>query len=346
MTKAKILMIIVLVISSVLVLPNMAMATTETVTAEKIVTSTNGSVEYIIKGLNLDEGSSYQWAIEKTKEADRTNWYDVTAPEYSAGSIRITISAGNKELLTILKSTDIAYVTVRKAGETSNILENYKVDLSLPVLKVFNVYKSAWYHSTNTNPAYEINTIYGMKASNVSFKWEKITDANIINSYIDNNHDLSGLNLKGIESFPSLSDTSWKSVHQKYDNMELETGIINNNEEPTEYGLYYLWLKGSAEDVKTIYGQAVLEVGEVEKINENVSNNNGGSDNKQEETKQQTSESSNNQNYQTTGSNDQTTAKGELPKAGVSVGIVTTLILVLGVAILVYFRYNKLKDIK
>ncbi len=46
---------------------------------------------------------------------------------------------------------------------------------------------------------------------------------------------------------------------------------LKNGEIPTEDGLYYLWLKASDTNVKTIYGQAIIEVGTVTKI----TNNNG-----------------------------------------------------------------------
>ena len=360
MTKAKMLIIMMLICAITIVFPNIVKAetTTETITYEKIVTSTNGSVEFLIKGLKLEEGASYQWAIEKSKDAQITNWYDVLAPEYTTGNIKITLLVDNKNQLEILKSTDTAYITVRKVGETINLLENYNVDLSLPLLKDFSINKSSSYRSAPDNEAYNINTIYGINASNVSFKWEKITDADIVNNYIDNNHDLSGLNLKGKEGFPSLSDTSWKSVHQKGFPYSEELGVIYNKEVPTEDGLYYLWLKGSSSDVKTLYGQAVLEVGEVTKINTTPNNNNSNNSNNNNNQNQQTPGSSNNQNnnqnnqgQQANQNNnnqkqDNTTATGTLPKAGLTVGTTTTLIVVLGIAIFGFYKYNKLKDIK
>ncbi len=355
MTKVKMLIIMMLICAITISIPNIVRAetTTETITSEKIVTSTNGSVEFIIKGLKLENGASYQWAIEKSKDAQITNWYDVLAPEYTTGNIKITVSVNNKNQLEILKSTDTAYITVRKVGETTNLLEKYNVDLSLPLLKSFEVIKSQFFNrGVPNNPAFEMTTVYGINKENVQYKWEKITDANIVNKYIDNNHDLSGLNLKGKESFPSLSDTSWKSVN----GTRTKPTILNENL-PAEDGLYYLWLKGSANDVKTIYGQAILEVGEVTKINttpNNNSNNSNSNNNQNQQTPGSSNNQNNNQNNQGQQANqnnnnqkqDNTTATGTLPKAGLTVGVTTTLIVVLGIAIFVYFKYNKLKDIK
>ena len=347
MAKVKYLVIILLVSVVFTILPTISNAA---VTSEKLVPYTNGSIDYIINGLELEEGASYQWAIEKSQNATIANWYDVVAPEYDAGTVRISVSAGDANQLEILKSTDTAYIYIRKVGEDSNILENYKVDLSLPLLKAFTVVKSKYYNrNVPNNPAFEITSVYGLNADDVQYKWEKITDASIVNNYIDNNHDLSGLNLKGKESFPSLSDTSWKSVDTivTKDNMR-----VNNGNLPAEDGLYYLWLKGSSTDVKTIYGQAVLEVGEVTKINtENPGTDddeNPGTDNDENPTDNTSTTGNNNNNGSTTGktdSKDKTTAKGPLPNTGVGIGLVASIIVIMGIGVFTYFRYKRLKGI-
>ncbi len=352
MTKVKNLVIVFVVGIVLLLIPSITMAVTDTVTSEKVVTSTNGSVEYIFKGLDLEEGASYEWAIEKSQDANITNWYSVTAPEYSTGSIKVRVLATEPKHLTVLKSTDVAYITIRKVGETKNILENYKVDLTLPLLKAFTVTKSIFYdRNVESNPAFNIGYIYGLNSNNIEYKWEKITDSNIINGYIDKEHDLSSLNLKGKESFPSLTDTGWRTTNYSAGGI-----AILNRYLPEEDGLYYLWLKGSDNDVKTIYGQAILEVGEVTKINtNNNNNNNNNSNNNQNSQNQQTTNNStttgkNNNNGSTvenkTNDQDTTIATGSLPKAGLKIGLSISIILVTGVVIFAYLRYNKFRDIK
>lgn len=349
MTKVKYLVIILLVSVVFTVLPTMSNAA---VTSEKLVPSTNGSVDYVISGLELEDGASYQWAIEKSQNATITNWYSVTAPEYDTGTVRISVSVDNENQLAILKSTDTAYIYIRKVGEDSNILENYKVDLSLPLLKAFTVVKSEFYNrDVPNNPAFDITSVYDLNADNIQYKWEKITDASIINNYIENNHDLSGLNLKGKESFPSLSDTTWKSV----DYMIKDRPRIENKSLPPEDGLYYLWLKGSSTDVKTIYGQAILEVGEVTKINtENPGTNNDDNQNNNENPAQEnptnnnTPTNGNNNNGSTTGKtdpDDNTTAKGTLPYTGAGIGLIVSIIAIMGIGVFTYFKYNRLKGI-
>ena len=335
MAKAKYLVIILLVSVVFTIFPTISNAA---VTSDKLVPSTNGSIDYTISGLELEDGASYQWAIEKSQNATITNWYDVVAPKYDTGTVTISISVSNENHLEMLKSTDTAYIYIRKVGEDSNILENYKVDLSLPLLKAFTVVKSKYYNrNVPNNPAFEITSVYGLNADDVQYKWEKITDVSIVNNYIDNNHDLSGLNLKGKESFPSLSDTSWKSV----DRFSVVLGDlrINNGNLPSEDGLYYLWLKGSSTDVKTVYGQAVLEVGEVTKIN---TENPGTGD---DENPSQGNPTDDTPTTGRTDSDDDTIAKGPLPNTGLGIGLIVSIIVIMGIGVFTYFRFKRLKGI-
>ena len=88
---------------------------------------------------------------------------------------------------------------------------------------------------------------------------------------------------------------------------------------------------------------------------DNNSNDNINNNNNQNSQNQQSPGTNNNNgtisngssnNELTTGKTDSTVAIGKLPQTGLKTGIITMIILVLCVAILVYFRYNKLKDIK
>ena len=333
--KKKILMILaIIVIAIILLVTNQNSVKAAEVTVEKIVTNTDGSIDYIIKGLTLEEGESYQWAIEKAQNATITNWYDVTAPEYSNGTIKISVLSTNANHLAILKATDTAYITIRKKDETTNVLSEQKVDLTLPLLKAYTVKNTG--NTLKSLTAFEITGVYGIVGSNVSYKLEKISDANIVNNYIDNNHDLSGLKLKGIESFPSLSDTSWKSINRDPFG---SYGITNGNL-PTEDGLYYIWLKNSSTGIKTVYGQAVVEVGEVKKI-QNSKDTDGNEETPKETTTEQTDDKKDNTGKVI----DTTTATKILPNTGKE--IVIGIVFALGViSLVIYTKCKKYKDIK
>lgn len=335
----RIVLMILLILVAIISLHNVAYA--ESVTAEQSVTSTDGSIDYALKGLNLEEGASYQWAIEKTQNATIENWYDVLNPDYASGTIRISILATNNNQLSVLKSTDTGYLTIKKVGETTNILSDYKLDLALPLLKAYTIEKNVWYGSAPTNPAYDVTAVYGINAKNISFTWEKIIDANVVNNYIDNNHDLSGLPLKGKEDIPSLTDTSWKSIPNN-DAFNKSKGSMQYNQLPTEDGLYYLWLQGSDTDVKTVYGQAIVEVGTVTKItsttDDGKNETEGNNENKETpKTEQQTP---------TAGKTDPTTANKILPNTGISMTIIGVILLIIVLGVAGASKYYTYKDIK
>ena len=156
------------------------------------------------------------------------------------------------------------------------------------------------------------------------------------NNYIDNNHDLSGLPLKGREDIPSLTDTSWKSIPNN-DTFNKSKGSMQYNQLPTEDGLYYLWIQGSDTGVKTVYGQAVIEIGTVTKITSTTDQNN---DNKDPNTTQ------NNTGNSTTGKTDPTTANKILPNTGISIAIIGTILLVIVLGIGSLAKYYTYKDVK
>lgn len=243
----------------------------ETIKITKSVTGTDGSVEFTITNLELDNTASYEWAIEKTKGATIQNWYSVLSPDYANGKINITVNSSDSKQLNVLKSTDNAYLTVRKVGESEKIIDEYMVDLSLPLSKAITVKGPVTeYNSSGAVNGFNLNSIvYGIAKGSVQYLWEEITDSDIINNYIDHEHDISGLNLKGKDDFPSSSNTTWKNaVNSLY-----SPDIVS----PSKNGLYYLWLRGSDPNVKTVYGMTVVEIGEVKKVTSSA--NSTGSDN-------------------------------------------------------------------
>ena len=235
----------------------------ETIKITQSVTGTDGSVEFAITNLELENNASYEWAIEKTKGGTIENWYSVLAPDYDNGKINITVSAKNGKQLSVLKSVDDAYLSLRKVGEDTKIIDEYKVSLRLPLSKAITIKNQPTRSLSGTGFDIE-TTVYGIKKTSVQYLWEEITDSDIINNYIDREHDISGLNLKGKDDFPSSNNTTWKTATVEF----AEVNIL----QPSKEGLYYLWLKGSSDDVKTVYGMTVVEIGTVKKISNNTEN--------------------------------------------------------------------------
>lgn len=355
--KFKILLPLFLIILLLFIyIPSISNAT---VSSEQILTETNGSIDYILSGLTLDSTKEYEWAVEQTQNATISNWYSVTNPDYTAGKIRISINAlGIGHQVDVLKATDTAYVTLREKNATSYLLTDFQVDLTLPLMKAYTVKKSIFYGGTvSSTPAFEISAPYGLYSNHVQFLWEKIEDSNIINGYIDNNRDLSTLNLKGRDDFPSSTNTNWKH------GVTIKMGDL-----PETDGLYYLWLQGSMTGVKTVLGQAVIEVGDVVRVNGSETKTDGGTSSNSNSgngdtssnssstagtnngetssstTTKETTPATSNGNS-TTGKTDPTVATSILPNTGLGITLLIVTLLVLSGGIYAYTKIKKLKDV-
>ena len=155
-----------------------------------------------------------------------------------------------------------------------------------------------------------------------------------------------GLSLKGYDDFPSLTNSLWKSAHQGV--FESSDARILYNELPTEEGLYYLWLKGSGTDIKSVYGQAIIEVGTVTKItteqpktDKTDKTDNTETGNKPATTTDKTTSTP------TTKATDTTTATYKtLPNTGVSMVLIGSILLMIIGVIALLSKYHKYKDIK
>lgn len=354
MLKSKRVLLTILAILLLILIPNMVKAAEDGITVNRITSSTDGSISFVIKGLELDNTSNYEWNIEKIITTEKENWYQVTAPDYENGEIRIDVNSSNKKQLEVLKSVDSAYISVRKVGETEEIVKDEKVNLVLPLLNTYAVTKSTWYGSAPTNAAYEVRTVYGMNKNNVEYCFDRITNADLINKYVDNNHNLQGLNLATISEMPKADDTRWKSVKKMestFDHSE-----IWNNGLPTENGLYYLWLKGndSERGVKTIYGYAIIEIGEVKKIDKTEPDITRPDTTKPDDSTETTNKVDNNKTDKTNKDDttkttdtkkDTTVAPGSMPYTGGTFALVVGTIAVVGIGIYAYKRNNDLKGI-
>lgn len=249
----------------------------EVININKFVTSSNGTVEYEITGLKIEEGKDYQWGISKKNNEAISEWNDVISPNFDNKSIEISVNSS--KYLDLLKTSDTAYIYVKEKDAETKILDGAKVDLSLPLGKAYNIEDI----NDATVVKYEISGLYGMSARDIQYLWEEITDSDIINSFVDNNHDISNLPLKGKESIPSSTNTAWKSFSSL--SYFKDKGKLETSDLPSKNGLYYLWLKNTSTDIKTIYGQIVIEIGEVKKVTDNTSgneNNNNKGESKEE----------------------------------------------------------------
>ena len=227
-------------------IPNISKAAAGTdVVATKIIENTDGSVEFKLTNINVTEDHQYTWGASKTTKAENvTKWYTLSTYDTSKKTAVVNFNVGKYEEL--LRTTDNAWIFI-KDNEETYIVEGLKVDLKLPVLKAFYLTEDK---TTTDFRSFSISPtkIYGI--SNYYYKFEKITNKNIISAYQDaiaKNHDLST-----ISSLATLSDapeSGWKAIEGNYGSSGQYI-----NPKPTEQGLYYIWVKAQDSDSKAVIG--------------------------------------------------------------------------------------------
>ena len=308
------------------------------VTAEKIVSSTDGSISFLFSNLDLESDNEYEWSISKKSNETSDDWYSLNDLDVEKNEATVNVLVTNEKNLEILKSTNTAYISIRKKNETTNILNSYKVDLTVPLLKA---YKYVYVLGENDDNVERIQGLYGITGKDISYIFQKIEDPDIVNNYIDNNHNLNNLKLAEEKDMPELNDSRWKNlIHTDAwgDTTDKIKKVLN-----LEDGLYYLWLTGKSDSVKTINGYAVIEIGTVTKINkEEPKQDTDKEDIKNDETSQTTQK-----NQTITAQKDQTTATYKtLPNTGIGMALIGSVILVIVGGIALLAKYHKYRDIK
>ena len=328
---------------------------TQEIKVEQLVPGTDGTIKFVISGLQIQDGQIYEDGLEKGPDTEPTTWKQVVTTNSQKREIQVDLLATNEEDLNLLKTTDTAYITIRTQDTQEVILQAEKLDLTLPLLKAFNVTQTEYYDKYYGEDRYSvwldhvfynINTVYGINIENIKYLVEKVTDIDTINNYV-NGEDLSTLNLPTLQDMPSLNDSRWKNV--KNGVIGIGTGILGQDLKDLDDGLYYLWMTTSDEGIKTINGLTLIEIGNVTTVgpgddgnqdnnnNNNSNNNNNNNDN---------SNNNINNNTPTNNNKNNTSTITRLPNAGKNVAIFGGILLVTILAIASYARYRYLKGIK
>ena len=218
-------------------------ATNENVVIEKIVTNyeqfsseNGGEVVLKISNIELKSKASYKYQLKYNEL--KTQWYEILDIDFENNILSITLEKAKSDILSILKITDVAYLTIQEIDEnskTKNMFENREIDVSLSLSKGFKVgHWSTGYHA--------ISHTYNVE--NILYKYVKVQDLEIIESY-----------LEYLKSYDSNRDDAYWGYYM--DNIIDEMNIGNNmpNEgwetlngdttttQPTEEGLYFIWIK-------------------------------------------------------------------------------------------------------
>ena len=195
-----------------------------------------GEINLKISNIQLDKNAKYKYKIKS--EEKETEFYEVKSVDADNGIINIEIEKAKSDILSILKTSDEAYLTIQEINTESavkNIIEDKKIDISLSLSKAFKVghWNSGYHGIAHT---YGINEIY--------YKYEKVKDEDIIKKYLDY-----------LEGYDQNKDNIYWGyyVDNLIDKMNIENNIPKDgwkklqsrdtDTQPSEEGLYFIWIK-------------------------------------------------------------------------------------------------------
>ena len=245
----KIIIVFLIITLTLQLMPIIVNAENVTVTREIV---SNVGMRFTFKGLTLDETKEYEFGLKSTKAASIEKWHKIT--EYTTNSAVLNVNYTTSDLKKVIDVTDNGYITIRESDSEKTIIENYEVDLKMPLLRVSD-------HSSIKN-GQELSTsntinVFIRNADNSSayYQYEKITDQDLINKYKKikkENGDFTTLE-NSIASKPKTSN--WKEF--RYWNGYIGTTGHGYPESPIsapDSGLYYMWLYFSGNNIKDVYG--------------------------------------------------------------------------------------------
>lgn len=357
MTKSKKIMTLGIIFTFMLLFTSKVNAaetfsTNDGIVASKIVEGTNGNIEFSFSNIPLDAQSTYEWGISKTNlKEEVTKWYALNDFNGTNKTAKVNLLVSEKEVLSVLRTTDEAYLYIKDSKAGTFVVDALKVDLTLPPYHACQLYETERGRTffiggigSSGYPQYN-GAVYQIK--NVSYKFMKVTDENLLDKYnqaMKNNtsiEEVFNINAKDIEKI-----TGWEACTEtikysedKYYNTEIEKERL-----PQDDGLYILYMKAKDSDSKTVYGYRTWPSGLKEVPVGGNNNNTTGSGNNGSTGGTQGGQgtSTNKGNTTIAGKTDTTTAKQILPNTGIT-KIIILLIAVLGIAGMIgYIKYKNI----
>lgn len=257
MLKTKRLIIALMLLLAVLLIPNMVNAAVD---VERNVYSMDGSMKFTFSGLTIDMTHEYEYGITKTSAEQVENWYTVT--ESTSTTVTANIMTGTNEIRKVINAVDTGYITIKDKTTDTTIVESYAVDLKLPFLMVTN-YEVITNGKKLDSDGSNINVpLRNASNSQAYYKYEKITDQNLINKYKEiktNGGDYTSLESMLKTNAPTSGYSTWAYWNGHGSDGRNGFGYISRTVSAPDTGLYYLWVYFSGESIKNLYGCIIVD---------------------------------------------------------------------------------------
>jgi len=252
MKKLKYLIMGIFVGIILFLIPNLSNAAVD---VTKHVYANNGSAKYKFTGLKLDKTHEYEFGFTKTSATKVEKWYLIT--EYTETTATVDISGGNSEFRKVILAVDTGYITIKDKTTDTIVLNPHAIDLTIPYLNLTNyiVINNGKKFSNIYDDVIEIN-FWNSDNSKAYYQYEKITDEKVISKYKEIKNKNGNYNELQTLLKTKVPTSNWKQWSLWYSD---GNGYPQNKVEAPDYGLYYMWIYLSGNNVKNGYGYILVD---------------------------------------------------------------------------------------
>ena len=246
MTKAKYILLFVMVAMLILVFPSISNATDDAtepvVEYTRTITGNDGSITINLTGLTLDESKAYSFALT-TRGGTPETWHTLT--EYTTNTAQVNLSSATSDIVAVLKVTDTGVLYIKDNSDDSYVVNGLQINLKLPLLQAipYRIGGNSWNHIEILPGLYgSIGDTRNYNSGNTYYKVEKVTDREFVEAFLENNKDTSTLE----ELLPIVPDTGYSTDHDVA-------------EDEVEDGLYIVWVRLTGEGCKNVNGAIIYD---------------------------------------------------------------------------------------
>lgn len=244
MLKNKSILAIIIIAIMVFAIPTITNAAVE---YTKDVIGNDGSITINLSGLDLDTSKSHEFALIIPGEVPdaSTTWHTIVTRTQDTATIEL--NSETADILEVLKVGNEGELYIREKDNTSEYeLDKKTIDLSLPYLNAVNISRDS---------GYTVYPLYGYDNRSMTFKWEKIMDESVIQKYIEYKENGTEILASDLRQSPPTSGFSsdW-SYMTNYSSQKYNS--LYSSAVPKD-GLYYLWIRNTASNYKSIMGYAI-----------------------------------------------------------------------------------------
>ena len=256
MLKNKKILLSILVALILLLVPNMVKAKVD---VTRNIYANNGSAKYLFTGLQLDLSHDYEFGLTKTSAEEVSNWHLIN--ERSETTATIDITGGTYEFADVITAVETGYITIRDKTDESKkvVVDHHAIDLSISYLNITN------YDVINNGKELDKSNIHvnfwNASNSKAYYQYEKITDEKVISKYKEikaKNGDYNELQSLLKTKAPSSNWTPW-GYWNGYVRNESGFGYTQRSVSVPDYGLYYMWIYLSGNNIRNLYGYILVD---------------------------------------------------------------------------------------